>query len=75
MLYSFYRILVESILSQDHVNKEDIEQIEAIRQRYRIALTDHLFVLTNIEDGLNLYTKYLADFEIMNVRQNEEHDV
>lgn len=67
MLTSFYRILVESVLLRDSVQKEDIEQIEAIRQKYRISLTDHLNVLANIEDGIHLYTKYLTEFDLMNV--------
>ena len=67
MLTSFYRILVESVLTHNSVQKEDIEQIEAIRQKYRISLADHLNVLANIEDGVHLYTKYLAEFGIMNV--------
>lgn len=67
MLLVFYRILIESVLAQVSVSKEDIENIESIRQKYHISLTDHLSILSNIEEGTNLYTKYLEEFGILGV--------
>lgn len=66
MLHYFYQILIESVL-QDSVRKEDIANIEALRQKYGIPLADHLSILSNIDDGLTQYTKYLEEFGIMDV--------
>lgn len=66
MLHYFYQILIESVL-QDSVRKEDIANIEALRQKYGIPLADHLSILSNIDDGLTQYTNYLEEFGIMDV--------
>ena len=56
MFHLFYRIFLESVLANETIAKEDIIAIESIRQKYRIPLTDHLSILSEIED-----------FEILNV--------
>lgn len=66
MLHYFYQILIESVL-QESVGKEDIINIESIRQKYGIPLADHLSILSNIDDGLTQYTKYLEEFGIIDV--------
>lgn len=66
MLHYFYQILIESVL-QESVGKEDIANIESIRQKYGIPLADHLSILSNVDDGLTQYTKYLEEFDIIDV--------
>ena len=62
MFHLFYRIFLESVLANETIAKEDIIAIESIRQKYRIPLTDHLSILSEIEDGVTIYTRHLARF-------------
>ena len=67
MFFLFYRIYLETVLAQETSTKEDITSIESIRQKYRIPLTDHLSILSEIEDGVKIYTTQLEQFGILNV--------
>lgn len=67
MFFLFYRIYLETVLAQETITKEDITSIESIRQKYRIPLTDHLSILSEIEDGVKIYTTQLEQFGILNV--------
>ena len=67
MFHLFYLIFLESVLANETIAKEDIIAIESIRQKYRIPLTDHLSILSEIEDGVTIYTRHLEEFEILNV--------
>ena len=67
ILLDLYRIFIESVLSQEKVKKEDIEEIESIRQKYHIPLSSHLSILANIHDGTQTYIQYLEEFSIAGV--------
>ena len=67
MFFLFYRIYLETVLAQETITKEDITSIESSRQKYRIPLTDHLSILSEIEDGVKIYTTQLEQFGILNV--------
>ena len=67
MFFLFYRIYLETVLAQETITKEDTTSIESIRQKYRIPLTDHLSILSEIEDGVKIYTTQLEQFGILNV--------
>ena len=67
MFFLFYRIYLETVLAQETITKEDITSIESIRQKYRIPLTDHLSILSEIEDGVKIYTTQLEQFGILSV--------
>ena len=47
--------------------KEDIEEIESIRQKYHIPLASHLSILANIHEGTQSYIHYLEKFGIASV--------
>ena len=68
MFFLFYRIYLETVLAQDTISKEDITSIESIRQKYRIPLADHISILSEIEDGVKIYTSKLGQFGILNVQ-------
>ena len=63
----FYRSFMESILQKEVASKEDIIAIESIRQKYHIPLSEHLSILSDIEDGVNIYTRYLEEYEVIPV--------
>ena len=67
MFHLFYRIFLESVLANETIAKEDIIAIESIRQKYGSPLTGHLSILSEIEDGVTIYTKHREEFEILNV--------
>ena len=67
MLIVFYRLFLESVLNCNSVTKSEIEEIESIRQKYHISLSDHISILLDMEEGIALYCKYLEDFGILSV--------
>ena len=67
MLIVFYRLFLESVLNRESVTKSEIEEIESIRQKYHISLSDHISILLDMEEAVTLYCKYLEDFGILSV--------
>ena len=67
MILFFYKYYLESILKQNEIQKEDILAVEALRQKYHIPFSKHITILSDIEDGVVMYTKAVKEFGIMSV--------
>lgn len=67
MIHVFYRSFMESVLQKEVASSEDIMALESIRQKYHIPLSDHLSILSDIEDGVNMYARYLEEYGILQV--------
>ena len=67
MIHVFYRSFMESVLQKEVASKEDILALESVRQKYHIPLSDHLSILSDIEDGMNLYARYLEEYGVLQV--------
>ena len=67
MLHLFYRTYLESVLQKDPPSREDILACESIRQRYHIPFSEHISILSDVEEGVNLYVKYLTEYEVISV--------
>lgn len=67
MVHLFYRTYVESVLQKDPPSREDILACESIRQRYHIPFAEHISILSDVEEGMTLYVKYLTEYEVISV--------
>lgn len=67
MVHLFYRTYVESVLQKDPPSREDILACESIRQRYHIPFSEHISILSDVEEGMTLYVKYLTEYEVISV--------
>lgn len=67
MIHLFYRTYLESVLQKDPPSREDILACESIRQRYHVPFSEHISILSDVEEGVNLYVKYLTEYEVISV--------
>ena len=74
MIHVFYRSFMESVLQKEVASKEDIMALESVRRRYHISLSDHLSILSDIEDGVNLYARYLEEYGVLQVTYQMIHN-
>ena len=74
MIHVFYRSFMESVLQKEVASKEDIMALESVRRRYHIPLSDHLSILSYIEDGVNLYARYLEEYGVLQVTYQMIHN-
>ena len=65
---------MESVLQKEVASKEDIMALESVLRRYHIPLSDHLSILSDIEDGVNLYARYLEEYGVLQVTYQMIHN-
>ena len=74
MIHVFYRSFMESVLQKEVASTEDIMALESVRRRYHIPFSDHLSILSDIEDGVNLYARYLEEYGVLQVTYQMIHN-